>query len=190
METIVVYSGKSLNTIRKENGLGDWAISPIRAEACDYVVSCRNLREPFAARDAEHGMAVFIAKVDSVIPSVHVGRCRIIFTQYAMLNIDGAWKVLTKGQRCPVGYFPTEQVLKLLQLDAESLAWRELNEVTLLPPQPEPQVTEPPLPSQPAAIGSVVRPASDLPVLVAETKRTIAQELGISVNKIDIKITL
>lgn len=182
METMIVYSGKSLNTIRQEGGLGDWVLSTVRAEACDYVVSCRNLREPFAAKDAPHGQAVFIAKVANVVPSVHASRCKIVFTEYAMLNIDEGWKLLTKGQRCPVGYCQTLDVFKLLKIDETTLTWKSLHESATVFPTSE--LVE-------AGASSVAaQPTTEFASLIAETKRSIAQKLGISINNVDIKITL
>lgn len=172
-ESVIVYSGKSLSTIRKEGGLGDWTANPERVKSCEYLVLCRNRREHLSEKDQPQGTAILIAKVVDVQPSIHAGRCKIVFNDYAALEVPDAWRLLTNGQRFPVGYLSSEQLLQRLQVDPAALSWIALNE----PPQ-SPIILQPPI------------QLSGFAATLAQAKQSLADELGIPVTNIDIKITV
>jgi len=184
MESVIVYTGKDLRRMREDGGCGHWTASPIRVEAAQYLVCIRNRREQWAAMDFEHGSAFLIALIKSAKPSAHAARITIEFETYAMLDIRGAWKLLTQGQRFPVAYLETAELLRRLQLNPNDLVWQKL----LSNPGPlhVAEQTEPyAVPADTAAANSPSFTAA-----IAEAKRKLAESLGIVAEKIEITIRL
>ncbi|MCC2973885.1 hypothetical protein [Massilia sp. IC2-476] len=184
MESVIVYTGKDLRRMREEGGCGHWTASPERVQAAQYLVCVRNRREQWAATDFEHGVAFLIAKIEGIKPSPHAARITIEFRSYAMLDIPGAWQLLAKGQRFPVAYLETDELLRRLDIDPDALSWRRLagNGEGL-------QVAERALPYVQPLDGAQVKTAN-LADAIAEAKRKLAESLGIGLEKIEITIRL
>jgi hypothetical protein len=176
MESVIVYTGKDLRRMREEGGCGHWTASPIRVEAAQYLVCVRNRREQWAAMDFEHGVAFLIARIKSTKPSAHAARITIEFETYALVHIPGAWQTLAKSQRFPVAYLETAELFRRLQLNPDELTWQQLLST--------------PAPSQ--AADSLADPADgkapSFTEAIAETKRKLAESLGIASEKIEITI--
>jgi hypothetical protein len=184
MESVIVYTGKDLRQMREDGGCGHWTASPIRVEAAQYLVCVRNRREQWAAMDFEHGTAFLIALIKSTKPSAHAARITIEFETYAMLDIRNAWQLLVKGQRFPVAYLETSELLRRLQLNPTELSWQKLfNDSLSL------HVAEPAAPYA-VAPNLAERDSASLTGAIAEAKQTLAQALGIAAEKIEITIRL
>jgi hypothetical protein len=184
MESVIVYTGKDLRRMREEGGCGHWTASPIRVEAAEYVVCVRNRREQWAAMDFEHGVAFLIAKISGTRASPHAARITIEFSTYAMVDIANAWQLLTKGQRFPVGYLETSELLRRLGLNPDDLHWRPL----VADPAP-PQVAEAAAPYA-VPVDVAEGKGASFTGAIAEAKRKLAESLGIASEKIEITIRL
>lgn len=184
MESVIVYTGKDLRRMREEGGCGHWTASPERVQAAQYLVCVRNRREQWAATDFEHGAAFLIAKIHGIKPSPHAARITIEFKSYAMLDIPGAWQLLAKSQRFPVAYLETDELLRRLEIEPETLNWRRLaaSGEPLL-------IAERALPNAHPAEGAQPK-AGSLADAIAEAKRKLAESLGIGLEKIEITIRL
>lgn len=184
MESVIVYTGKDLRRMREEGGCGHWTASAIRVEAAQYLVCVRNRREQWAATDFEHGCAFLIAQIKSTTPSPHAARITIEFDTYAMLDMPGAWERLTKSQRFPVAYLETAELFRRLGLNPGDLAWRRLVG------EPGPlQAAQVPA-AYPAPADNAERKVASFTDAIAETKRKLAESLGIAAEKIEITIRL
>lgn len=192
MESVVVYTGKDLRRMREEGGCGHWTASPIRVEAARYLVCVRNRREQWAAMDHEHGVAFLIAKISGTKPSMHAARITIEFGSYALLDIPDAWQLLAKGQRFPVAYMETADLLHRLKLNPDALAWKpftaKLGPLQLqLAETPAPESAAPdPGRGNEGSAGS----GGSFAHAVAQAKRRLADSLGIAAEKIEITIRL
>jgi hypothetical protein len=184
MESVIVYTGKDLRRMREDGGCGHWTASPIRVEAAQYLVCVRNRREQWAAMDFEHGVAFLIARIKSTKASAHAARITIEFENYALVHIPGAWQLLAKNQRFPVAYLETAELFRRLQLNPEELTWQQL----LSSPTPLPAI-ENGASSPVLADAGHGKPAS-FTQAIAETKRKLAESLGIASEKIEITIRL
>lgn len=188
MESVVVYTGKDLRRMREEGGCGHWTASPIRVEAAQFLVCVRNRREQWAAMDYAHGVAFLIARITSTKPSTHAARITIEFNSYAMLEIPDAWQRLANGQRFPVAYLETSELLRRLQLDPDQLAWQPL--AGDAPAAQRAQAAAPCPGEPPARADSHREPGASLAGAIAEAKRKLAESLGIASEKIEITIRL
>lgn len=184
MESVIVYTGKDLRRMREEGGCGHWTASPIRVEAAQYLVCVRNRREQWAAMDFEHGVAFLIARIKSTKPSPHAARITIEFETYALVHIPSAWQLLAKNQRFPVAYLETTELFRRLQLNPEELTWQQL----LNTPAPAQAADGAPAGSVQAETAD--GKAASFPQAIAETKRKLAESLGIASEKIEITIRL
>jgi hypothetical protein len=169
MESVVVFSGKNLDTIREDGGSGHWTARATRVENCEYVICVRNRREQWAATDLEHGTAFLIAKIAKVAPSSYPGRIIITFENYAKLHVPDAWRTLTGGQRFPIAYNQTSEITKKLRIDLNKLHWLPLNGFA----EAEPSY-------------SIKR--NSFAEAIAGAKANLAEALGISPESIDIVI--
>lgn len=183
MESVIVYTGKDLRRMREEGGCGHWTASPIRVEAAQYLVCVRNRREQWAAMDFEHGVAFLIARIKSTKPSAHAARITIEFETYALVHIPGAWQLLAKNQRFPVAYLETAELFRRLQLNPDELTWQQL----LNDPAPSRTADSP---SSSAQIDAADGKVPSFAQAIADTKRKLAESLGIASEKIEITIRL
>lgn len=132
-KTVAVFSGRSTSEMKRAGGSGYWIVQPERIENAEFALLVRNHRESYAVKDFDHGQAFFIGKI-SGCKSLRRNRSekgktrRIIkFSEYAELpNSDQfkqAWKKLTGGQRYPISYLNTEEMLSILDLNLDNLTW-------------------------------------------------------------------
>jgi len=184
MESVIVYTGKDLRRMREEGGCGHWTASPVRVEAAEYLVCVRNRREQWAATDHEHGVAFLIARIAGTKPSMHAARITIEFSSYALLSIPDAWQTLAKGQRFPVAYMETQELLRRLQLNPDELAWQAFASGPPRAPTAEPAG------SRAAAPDANRNKGRSFPDAIAEAKDKLAESLGIASEKIEITIRL
>lgn len=171
MESVVVFSGKNIPTILEERGCGHWTARSERVQHCEYVICVRNRREQWAATDLEHGTAFMIARINGTMPSVYPGRIVITFEKYAKILVPDAWRLLTEGQRFPVAYDKTSEILRKLRIDPNRLHWIALPGLAVME-KPAPYAVK----------------KDSFAEAIAEAKASLAQSLGISENAIEIII--
>jgi hypothetical protein len=171
MESVVVFSGKNIATIVEERGCGHWTARTERVQNCEFLVCVRNRREQWAATDLEHGTAFMIAKIDGTTPSMYPGRIVITFEKYAKILVPDAWRLLTEGQRFPVAYDKTPEILRKLRIDPNRLHWMSLQGLAVMQ-KPEPYAVK----------------KDSFAEAIAGAKASLAHSLGISENAIEIII--
>ena len=112
---IKVFTGKSLETLLSEGGIGPWKLDQDRASACLYVVAVRNMDGDGDEEGVDHRTAFMIGKISEIVESGD--RHVIAFGEYATLAIPNAWE----GSRNPVAYTNLEK----LKIDPTNLEWRK-----------------------------------------------------------------
>lgn len=125
LESIHVFTHRSVDFLTKLGGSTSWVLDPIRAENCEYVVCSRNNNNGLAESDGiDHGSAFLIGRVSNVVPSLNLPRDEhrfmIEFSEYALITIEGFWQ----GGRNPVVYLDTWQLLTDGYLDFSTLNWQ------------------------------------------------------------------
>lgn len=179
-KVIGIFTGKDLQWMESEGGSGYWIAKTDRVKSADYVIFIRNHRESWAVKDGlDHGQAFMIGKISGCIPTKkHVGRKIIQISEYSLLpdteNFKKAWGKLTGGQRYPVAYLNTNDLLKNLDLNVDWLKWSVFN----ANPNAESETKE-----------TVVDEAKELAEIIAEAKEMIANAAGIEADKVNIQIS-
>lgn len=180
---IGIYTGKDLESMQLEGGSGYWKARTDRIDKAEYAILMRNHRAPWAVKDGvNHGQAFMIGKISGWAPSKkHKGRKVIRMSEYALLpdkaNFKKAWKKLTDGQRYPLAYITTDELLKNIDLDVESLDWSifedksESADVTSAPDASSGEQNE-----------------NALSDIIAEAKHMVACVAGIDESKVSIQI--
>lgn len=117
MESVIkVFTGKSLETMLSEGGIGHWQLDLDRASACRYVVGVRNVNGDADMDGVDHRTAFMIGQVSDILESGD--RFIIAFNEYATLAIPNAWG--RSGN--PVAYTSLEN----LKIDPRTLKWMKL----------------------------------------------------------------
>jgi len=126
---IGIYTGKDLEAIQSDGGSAHWKASANSIDEAEYVILMRNHRAPWAVKEGvRHGQAFMMGKISGWTASKeHEGRKVINMSEYTLLpdtaNFEKAWRKLTNGQRYPLAYITTENLLENIDLDIESLEW-------------------------------------------------------------------
>lgn len=167
-ESLVVFTGKSVETILNNGGTDWWRIDRNRSRNCEFVLCTRNTKAEWSEGPEDHHSGFLVGRISGVIPETSTpgdDRFRIQFSEYACVNIPDAWK----GDRNPVKYVTS---LEEYGVNPAELSWQ-------------------PMPT-PAADGSVrpdEHPAGDEgPLTIAEAKRRLALTFGVLPNAIEITI--
>lgn len=127
-----------------------------------------------------------VGKISGCIPTKkHTGRKLIQISEYALLPdtdiFKKAWKKLTAGQRYPVAYLNTNDLLQNLDLDIEKLDWSTFN----ANPNAEKASNE----SESLEEEVTLDETKELSEIIAEAKEMIAHAAGIEVDKVNIQIS-
>jgi len=177
-KVIGIFSGKNFDMIESEGGSGSWVIKSERVKKGEYILLIRNHREQWAVKNdgISHGQAFMVGIISGCIPhEKYAGRKVITISKYSLLpnteNFKNAWKKLTNGQRYPISYLNTEELLKKLNFDINSVKWSIFN------PNVENKI-------------SATNEVKDLPQVIADAKEMIAQAAGVDKDKINIQINL
>ena len=119
-QTVVVFTGRLIDTILREGGTSSWRLDPNRARQCAFAVCTRNSKIGWGKGSEPHGSAFLIGKVSGVVPTPEDERRRYLiqFSEYALVSIHEFWK----GDRNPVKYGTLEQ----LGIDPSSLEWKTM----------------------------------------------------------------
>lgn len=186
-KVIGIFTGKDLKRMELEGGSGYWVVRTDRIKNAEYVIFIRNHRETWAVKDGlGHGQAFMVGKISGCIPTKkHTGRKLIQISEYALLpdtdNFKKAWKKLTAGQRYPVAYLNTNDLLQNLDLDIEKLDWSTFN----ANPNAEKASNE----SESLEEEVTLDETKELSEIIAEAKEMIAHAAGIEVDKVNIQIS-
>ena len=181
-KVIGIFTGKDLKWMESEGGSGYWIARTDRIKSADYVIFIRNHRETWAVKDGlGHGQAFMIGKISGCIPTKkHAGRKVMQNSEYSLLadkeNFKKAWKKLTGGQRYPVAYLNTNDLLENLGLNIESLEWSSFN-------------TNPNAENDSDEVEIAADEAKELSEIIAEAKEMIAHAAGIETDKVNIQIS-
>jgi hypothetical protein len=116
VDTIVVFTSKSLGTMVQEGGSGNWHARKDKiSKRCKWIVAVRNRHSERREGDEDHGTAFLIGKISAVRESHEQKRIVVEFSEYAKLDIADFWD----GQRNPVKYV----ALNSLSIDLQELKW-------------------------------------------------------------------
>lgn len=182
-----IFTGKDLKMMESEGGSGYWVARTDRVKNSEYVILIRNRREQWAAKDGlEHGQAFLIGKISDCIQSKkYDGRKLIQISEYSPLpdtsDFKKAWKKLTDGQRYPVAYLTTENLLEALGLDVTILDWYRFN----ANPNAEDflDIAEADLEE------GTINDEKELSEIIFEAKEMIALAADVDIDKISIQIS-
>ena len=180
-----IFTGKDLKMMESEGGSGYWVARTDRIKGSEYVFFMRNRREQWAAKDGlEHGQAFAIGKISGCIPSKkYEGRKLIQMSEYSLLpdssEFKKAWKKLTGGQRYPVAYITTENLLEALDLDVATISWSVFN----ASPDAESILAETDEDEE------VMTDEKELSEIIFEAKEMIALAADVDIDKISIQIS-
>ena len=135
-KVIGIFTGKDLKWMESEGGSGYWIVRTDRIKSAEYVILIRNHRETWAVKDGlGHGQAFMVGKISGCIPTKkHAGRKLIQISEYALLPDTENFKrlgKLTAGQRYPVAYLNTNDLLQNIDLDVEKLEWSALMQIQM-----------------------------------------------------------
>jgi hypothetical protein len=116
-EVVVVFTGKSIETMRREGGSGNWTAHEARLRHCQFIVATRNMHAAWSEPGIAHGTGFLIGRISGVRKSLQEpGRLIIEFSEYADLNIPKLWP----GNHNPVTY----KTLEELRINPEELDWK------------------------------------------------------------------
>ncbi|GBF17807.1 hypothetical protein Br6_05214 [Rhodococcus sp. Br-6] len=104
-DTVVVFTGKSLDRILREGGSQAWVLDPVRAKKCQWLVCTQNAHNvaDYADGTEPHGSAFLVGRISRISPSTDEnseGRWNIEFSEYARIDQADVWA----GDRNPVRY--------------------------------------------------------------------------------------
>ncbi|MDR3754785.1 MAG: hypothetical protein P4K93_14610, partial [Terracidiphilus sp.] len=118
-DTVMVFTSKSLETMKSEGGTGNWAGKEDRLKHTKWVVATRNLKSAWAQGDEPHGSAFLIGRISGVKAASGPESDRFVvqFDRYADLSIPHAWT----NNRNPIAYTS----LDTLGIDPEKLEWKD-----------------------------------------------------------------
>lgn len=125
-DVLMVFTSKSLATMKQEGGSGNWAANKERLRHAKWIVATRNEKSSWAQGDEGHGSAFLIGRVSGIKQALapEQNRFVVVFDRYAELSLPNAWT----GSRNPVAYTD----LDTLGISPDKLTWKEF-----LPPQTE-----------------------------------------------------
>ncbi|MBY6709064.1 hypothetical protein HQ308_19930 [Rhodococcus sp. BP-241] len=121
---VVVFTGKSFDSILNEGGSQSWKLDAGRAKKCEYLVCTQNAHNPEAYADGTepHGSAFLVGRISRISPATDgdASRWKIQFSEYARVNVAHAWT----GDRNPVRYTTVES----LGIDVNALDFEPFQE--------------------------------------------------------------
>ena len=136
LESIHVFTHRSVEFLTKLGGSTSWILDPIRAQTCEYVICSRNNNNGLAESDGiDHKSAFLIGRVSNVVPSLNIprdeNRFMVEFSEFALITLDNFWQ----GERNPIVYLDTWSLLTDGYLDFSSLNWQKVPErILCFPP--------------------------------------------------------
>ncbi|ESK54719.1 hypothetical protein [Acinetobacter tjernbergiae] len=131
---VIIFSGENLETIRQQGGTGDWILNTNNFINVEYVLIIRNLKNELADKSDgyEHGQAFILGKFQAIKPKATSDRKIIQISEFIQLphqeSFKNAWTKLTSGQRNPITYKNSSEVLEKikLNLDNPEFKWQKM----------------------------------------------------------------
>jgi hypothetical protein len=162
---VMVFTSKSLETMKEEGGSGHWAASRSRIKHAKWIVATRNKKSGWTQGNEDHGSAFLIGRVTGIkeAPAPESKRFVVLFDRYAEVNIPDAWT----GNRNPVAYTD----LEALGINPDELEWKEFQGAASEPQHPTRAGTAP-------------------SVVIDQARVMIAQALSISPEAVKITVSL
>lgn len=119
LDTMMVLTSKSLETMIAEGGSGNWKAKRESVYRSRYIIAVRNRHSNWSEGNEEHGAAFLIGRIDGVKKSPKdEDRLVVTFGQYAILDKPNVWP---EGHRNPVAYTSLED----LGINPDALEWEE-----------------------------------------------------------------
>lgn len=161
---IAVFTGRSVETILREGGSGDWKVKRASALQRRYLVCCRSA-VGWVQGNEPKGSAFLVGRISDVVRASETpGRWLIQISEYAEVDISDVWQ----GWRNPVHYTD----LKTLGIDADALAFK---------PMPKARTTQ-------KAVAAAKSNGKIGPLTISQAKRGLAENFGVSEKAIEITI--
>jgi hypothetical protein len=122
-DVVMVFTSKSLETMKQEGGSGNWAANKDRIKHAKWIVATRNQKSGWTQGTEGHGSAFLIGRVSGIkqAPAPESNRFVVVFDRYAELNLPDAWT----GDRNPVAYTD----LGTLGINPDALEWKDFEGV-------------------------------------------------------------
>lgn len=122
-DVVMVFTSKSLETMKQEGGSGNWAAKKDRIKHARWIVATRNQKSGWTQGEEGHGSAFLIGRVSGIksAPAPESNRFVIVFDRYAELKVANAWT----GDRNPVAYTD----LATLGINPDELEWKDFGTV-------------------------------------------------------------
>ena len=163
MNTVVVFTAKSAETIFRQGGCGYWSLNAERARKCRFVLVTANAHHRQSEHAThDHGRGFLIGKISGLrsVDQIDFGqsaraRWLIEFSEYAVIDLPNAWG----GFQNPVRYMNLDE----FEIDPKSLDWKGF---------PQAQIEQ--------ADDSVTA------LTIEEAKRGLGKQLGVSPESIEI----
>jgi hypothetical protein len=168
-ESLVVFTGKSVESILRDGGTNWWRVDRNRARNCEFVLCTRNTKAEWSEGPEDHHSGFLVGRVSGVIPETNApaeDRFQIQFSEYARVDIPDAWK----GDRNPVKYVTS------------------LEEYGVNPAQLEWQLMPAPIPDGGTRPDERPPNNDDGLLTIAEAKRRLALTFGVTPDAIEITI--
>ena len=132
LESIHVFTHRSVEFLTKLGGSTSWILDPIRAQNCEYIICSRNNNNGLAESDGiDHKSAFLIGRVSNVVPSLNIPRDKhrfmVEFSEFSLITLDNFWQ----GERNPIVYLDTWSLLTDGYLDFSTLNWQKVPERNL-----------------------------------------------------------
>lgn len=173
LNVVIVFSGESLETLRQQGGTGDWVLKTNNFINVEYVLIIRNLKKDLADKSDgyDHGQAFILGKFQAIKPKEASDRKIIQISEFVQLphqeSFKNAWAKLTSGQRNPITYKNSSEVLEKIKLNPDNpeFKWQKMQQLE------EEQVN------------------LSLADIINEARQKIAQAANVDASKVNIQIS-
>ena len=135
LNVVIVFSGENLETIKQQRGTGDWVLKTNNFINVEYVLIIRNLKKDLADKTDgyEHGQAFILGKFQAIKQKEASDRKIIQISEFVELpkeSLKNAWIKLTQGQRNPIAYKDSGELLEKINLNPNDpeLKWQKIEQ--------------------------------------------------------------
>ena len=131
-DTVIVFTGKNIDTMFKNGGSGDWLINEASLKKCIYIIATANTNASFSDHmSTMHGQAFMIGKICGYMEAPSNPTRKIIqFSEYAKIDVPNVWP----GHRNPVLYASISDMnISLDKLNWHPFPSHQVEKVCLIP---------------------------------------------------------